>query len=537
MLWWGRPLPHPSIEQNYFKAVITMPIEREDKAVELIGITKYFPGTVANYKVNLTVKKGEVLALLGENGAGKSTLMKILYGMYLPDEGEIWIDGKKADIRSPQDALSLGIGMIHQHFTLVPVHTVVENVLLSAFNTPKGKASVSEVAKEIEEIGKKYGLEVDPYAYVNQLTVGMQQRVEILKALYAGARILIMDEPTAVLTPQNTKKLFEFVRDFRKAGNSVVFITHKLNEVMEIADRIVVMRNGMVTGELSRQEASENELARMMVGKELEEITVTNPSEGNLSGEVVLSVRDLKVKSARGHMAVDQLSLDIRAGEIFGIAGVSGNGQEELAEALCGLRSVEGGEVLLEGRNIVGRKVVEIINEGVGYIPADRHREGLVLDMNIEENLILRKFESEKFSARGVLLQENIHQYAQKAIGEYAIKAPSSKVKVRGLSGGNQQKVVVAREMDIATTVLVAVQPTRGLDLGAIDYVHRTLLRARSEGKAILLISTELSEVLALSDRIGVIYRGRIVKVFNRQDAKVDEIGLAMMGVSNDETQ
>ncbi|MBO8153815.1 ABC transporter ATP-binding protein [Thermovirga sp.] len=514
-----------------------MLIGHENTAVELIGITKYFPGTIANYKVNLTVRKGEVLALLGENGAGKSTLMKVLYGMYMPDEGEIRVDGKKVDIRSPQDALALGIGMIHQHFTLVPVHTVVENVLLSAFNTPKGKLPVSEAAKEIEEIGRKYGLEVDPYALVNQLTVGMQQRVEILKALYAGARILIMDEPTAVLTPQNAQKLFEFVQDFRQAGNSVVFITHKLNEVMEIADRIVVMRGGKVTGELPREAASENELARMMVGKDLDEITVTNVSEGDSFGNIVLSIRNLRVKSARGHMAVDGLSLDIREGEIFGIAGVSGNGQEELAEALCGLRKIDGGEILLESKNIVGKKVMEIIKEGIGYIPADRHREGLVLDMSLEENLILRKFESESFSARGVLIQENIRRYAERAIDEYAIKTPSSKVKVRGLSGGNQQKVVVAREMDIATTALVAVQPTRGLDLGAIDYVHRTLLKAKAEGKAILLISTELSEILALSDRVGVIYRGKIVKVFNRQEAKVDEIGLAMMGVSNDEAQ
>ena len=500
--------------------------------VELSGITKYFTGVIANDRVSLEVRKGEVLALLGENGAGKSTLMKILYGMYQPDEGEIRVDGRKVAIRSPQDAMDLGIGMIHQHFTLVPVHTVVENVLLGAGKGPKARMSVDEASKEIVETGEAYGLEVDPDALIEQLPVGMQQRVEILKALFRGARILIMDEPTAVLTPQNTKRLFDFIKDFTKEGNSVVFITHKLQEVFEIADRIVVLRNGKVAGELPRDDASEKVLARMMVGREMEEIG--GRSAGVRSPrKKVLEVSGLKVRGSRGHWAVDGLDLDIAAGEILGIAGVSGNGQEELAEAICGLREVAEGNIMLEGESIPGRDAAEIIEAGVGYIPSDRHREGLVLDMSVEENLILKRFASPVFSNKGVLKEKEIREYSKRVIEDYSIKTYSPTERVRDLSGGNQQKVVIAREMDIARSLLVAVQPTRGLDLGAADYVHRVLLHARSEGRAILLVSTELSEILSLSDRIGVIYRGKILRFFDEPaTADIEEIGLVMMGVT-----
>lgn len=518
--------------------MIKMPIKETDLAVELIGITKYFPGTIANHDVYLKIKKGEVVALLGENGAGKSTLMKILYGMYQPDSGSIKVNGKDVKIRSPQDAMALGIGMIHQHFTLVPVHTVVENVLLGAGAEDKGRASVSEAVKEIERMGKAYDLEVDPFAFVRQLAVGMQQRVEILKALYRGAQTLIMDEPTAVLTPQNTERLFSFIRDFREAGHSVIFITHKLNEVLDIADRIVVLRSGNVVGELLRSEASERELAQMMVGREVADLSseVKAQEKDVHKKESILRVENIKVKGDRGHWAVDSLSMNIDGGEIFGIAGVSGNGQEELAEALCGLRAVSEGQIILRDNSLVGKSVHDLIHEGIGYIPADRHREGLVLDMSVEENLILKRFSSSEFASRGVLSEKNIQLYAQKIIEDYAIKTPSSATKAKALSGGNQQKIVIARELGIASSLLVAVQPTRGLDLGAADYVHRALLNVRNEGQAVLLISTELSEVLTLSDRIGVMYRGRILKVFRREEADIEEIGLLMVGVTHDET-
>jgi len=503
-------------------------------AVELKGITKYFPGVVANDHVSLEVRKGEVLALLGENGAGKSTLMKILYGMYQPDAGQLVVEGRSAAIRSPQDAMNLGIGMIHQHFTLVPVHSVVENVLLGAGKGPKAKMSADEVAREIVRIGEAYGLEVEPDALVSQLPVGMQQRVEIMKALFRGAKTLIMDEPTAVLTPQNTEKLFDFIRDFTREGNSVIFITHKLQEVLDIADRIVVLRNGKVVGELPREDASEKTLARMMVGREMEQIR-KKAAYRESTAEKVLEISGLRVKGSRGHWAVENLDLEIAGGEILGIAGVSGNGQEELAEVICGLREATEGEIRLLGKPILGKDADEIIGYGVGYIPSDRHREGLVLDMSVEENLILKRFGSEDFSRKGILKKSEIRKYSESRIKRYSIKTFSPEERVRDLSGGNQQKVVIAREMDIAASLLVAVQPTRGLDLGAADYVHRTLLEARSAGKAILLVSTELSEILSLSDKIGVMYRGRILKFFDPADADIEEIGLAMMGVVSDE--
>ncbi len=507
---------------------------KAESAVELKGITKYFPGVVANDHVSLEVRKGEVLALLGENGAGKSTLMKILYGMYQPDEGQIIVDGHKATIRSPQDAMNLGIGMIHQHFTLVPVHSVVENVLLGAGKGPKSQMSAEEASREIVRIGEAYGLAVEPGSLVHQLQVGMQQRVEILKALFRGAKTLIMDEPTAVLTPQNTERLFVFIRDFTREGNSVVFITHKLQEVLEISDRIVVLRNGKVAGELAREDASEKTLARMMVGREMEEIGEKTAPRGS-AAEKVLEISGLWVKGSRGYWAVENLDLEIASGEILGLAGVSGNGQEELAEAICGLREAAEGEIRLGGKPIQGKDAAEIIGAGVGYIPSDRHREGLVLDMSVEENLILKRFGSKDFSRKGILKEGEIRKYSESLIGRYSIKTFSPEERVRDLSGGNQQKVVVAREMDIARSLLVAVQPTRGLDLGAADYVHRTLLEARSTGKAILLISTELSEILSLSDRIGVMYRGRVLKFFDPAGADIEEIGLVMMGVVSDE--
>jgi len=510
-------------------------LSNNDVVVELSGISKFFPGVLALDKVDLTVKRGEVLALLGENGAGKSTLMRILYGMYKPDEGEIKINGKIANIESAKDAMELGIGMIHQHFTLVPVHSVVENVMLGTITDPRRSFSVEETAKEIEKLGETYGLKVDPFATVNQLPVEMQQRVEIIKALYRGAKVLIMDEPTAVLTPQSTEMLFNFIRDFRRQGNSVIFISHKLNEVLEIADRIVVLRSGRVTGEIPRQDASEEELAVMMVGRELSNLKIRSINNVSLDKkEPILTIKDLKIKGDLGHWAVDSLNLEIFAGEIHGIAGVSGNGQDELTEALYGLRPVSEGNIFLNGTPLTKCKTRNIIDLGVGYIPADRHKEGLVLDMSVEENLVLKGFDLSPFSRKGILQEGSIRQYATQVIESYAIKTPTPDTPVRYLSGGNQQKVVIAREIAVARFLLIAVQPTRGLDIGSTEYVHQILLKARNDGRGVLLISTELSEILSLSNRISVIYRGRILKTLDRRDVNIDEIGLLMMGVTTE---
>lgn len=497
--------------------------------ITLKNITKYFPGTIANDHIDLTLAGGEVLALFGENGAGKTTLMSILYGLYQPDEGEIFIKGEQVKIRSPHDAMEYGIGMIHQHFTLVPVHTVVENIILGTEQASLKYLNIEEKVKKIEKIGNKYGLEVDPFAIIRQLPVGMQQRVEIIKALYRNAQILIMDEPTSVLTPQETEKLFNFIRDFKAKGHSVIFISHKLNEVMEIADKITVLRDGKIVGNVSRSEASESQLTHMMIGRDLE-ITKTNNTIHPKSE--MLKIENLIIVGDRKSKVIDDISFTVQEGEIFGIAGVSGNGQEELAQALCGLRKVKSGQITLSDKDITNKDVLSIIHQGVGYIPADRHKEGLVLDMSIEENLFLKNHSNPMFFHYGFLNQNKIQENARNLMRDFEIKAASSKSRAMTLSGGNQQKVAVAREVNIGTKLLVAIQPTRGLDLGAIDYVHKTLLKEKKEGKAILLISTELSEIMTLSDRIGVMYRGKLLKIIQRKDAKVDEIGLLMAGIT-----
>ena len=504
--------------------------DAKEVAVRLKGIRKCFPGTVANDRIDLEVDRGEVLALLGENGAGKTTLMRILYGMYQADEGELLIDGKPVTINSPHDAMNLGIGMIHQHFTLVPVHSVVENVMLGM----DGPYDPAKVAREITDLGRRYGLEVDPHAVVRLLPVGMQQRVEILKAMIRGARILIMDEPTAVLTPRETSKLFDFAREFRAGGNSVIFITHKLNEVMEIADRITVLRAGRTVGSIRREEASESTLARMMVGRDLE-LTPGHPAQD--VGDVILDVDSISVVSSRGNRVIDGLAFEIRAGEILGIAGVRGNGQAELAEVLRGLRKVEKGDIRVAGKSITNRNPLAVIAEGVGYIPSDRQKDGLVLDMTVAENLVLKGSWDVQFTSGCFLKMDAIEHNAERQIDEFSIKTPSVFTGAKALSGGNQQKVVVAREIAIASKLLVAVQPTRGLDLGATDYVHRVLLRERDEGKAVLLISTELQEIMSLSDRIGVMYRGSLLKVFSRENADIGEIGLLMTGVRGESNE
>ncbi len=494
-------------------------------ALALRGITKAFPGVLANSDVTISVGEGEVRALLGENGAGKSTLVKILYGLYQPDSGSIEVDGRTVSIRSPRDAMTLGIGMIHQHFTLVPVHTVWENVVLGLAPNDGKPLSRDVAAAEIDALGKKYGLEVDPFARIDQLSVGMQQKVEILKALYRRARILVLDEPTAVLTPGEAENLFSFLREFRASGNTVLFITHKLAEVFAVADSVTVLRGGRNAGDFRVSDASESDLVTCMVGREL---VLTEGKPAGSPGNVVLDVRALSILGDRGNRVVDTLSLSVREGEILGIAGVSGNGQEELADVLCGLRIPESGEVLLDGRSIRSGVPEAAFQAGTGYIPADRHREGLVLDMTVEENLILKNLSA--YSRFGFLRTKKVRENAERLINQFGIKTPSPAAKVKGLSGGNQQKIVAAREIEAGSRLLVAVQPTRGLDLGAADHVHRTLLDERDRGKAVFLVSTELSEVLKLSDRIAVIFRGRILGEFKRSEASVEKIGMLLAG-------
>ncbi len=494
-------------------------------ALALKGITKAFPGVLANSDVTISVGEGEVRALLGENGAGKSTLVKILYGLYQPDSGSIEVDGRTVSIRSPRDAMTLGIGMIHQHFTLVPVHTVWENVVLGLVPDDGKPLSRDAAAAEIDALGKKYGLEVDPFARIDQLSVGMQQKVEILKALYRRARILVLDEPTAVLTPGEAENLFSFLREFRTSGNTVLFITHKLAEVFAVADSVTVLRGGRNAGDFRVSDASESDLVTCMVGREL---VLTEGKPAGSPGNVVLDVRALSILGDRGNRVVDTLSLSVREGEILGIAGVSGNGQEELADVLCGLRIPESGEVLLDGRSIRSGVPEAAFQAGTGYIPADRHREGLVLDMTVEENLILKNLSA--YSRFGFLRTKKVRENAERLINQFGIKTPSPAAKVKGLSGGNQQKIVAAREIEAGSRLLVAVQPTRGLDLGAADHVHRTLLDERDRGKAVFLVSTELSEVLKLSDRIAVIFRGRILGEFKRNEASVEKIGMLLAG-------
>jgi simple sugar transport system ATP-binding protein len=499
--------------------------------IEMKNIKKVFPGTIANNNVSIKVHKGEVISLLGENGAGKTTLMKILYGMYKADYGEIKINGEKVNISSPQKAKELGIGMIHQHFTLVPVHTVLENVMLQ-MNEAYNPKSIKE---KIKIIGNKYQLKVDPKAVINELPVGFQQRVEIIKALLGSSKLLIMDEPTAVLTPQETDKLFNFIREFKKEGNSVIFITHKLNEVMEISDRVVVLRDGKKIDSITKNEADKDTLTKMMIGREFDFEVKKNRTE---IGEKILEVDNISLVGEKGNRILNNLSLDVKAGEIFGVAGVSGNGQEELADALTGQRDISAGDIRLKGKSIANLKSREILNIGVGYIPADRQKVGLVLDMTVEENLILKStYDSRYFNKYAVLKSRELREDANQKIQNFNIKVSSPEASAHSLSGGNQQKVVVAREVTIGKKMLVASQPTRGLDFGAACYVKETLESEKSKGKAILLISNELSEIMELSDRIGVIYEGEILDVFEKNEVDINKIGLLMTGVRGDSVE
>lgn len=494
--------------------------------LELKGIVKAFPGIVANKNVDLTVKAGEVHALLGENGAGKSTLMNILYGLIQPDGGEILFERAKVQIHSPKHAIEAGIGMVHQHFMLIPALTVVENIILGMDDDRKLAMDTKAVAKHILTLSQKYDLAVDPYARVSELTVGQQQRVEIVKALYRECRLLILDEPTAVLTPQETEQLFHIIRQLKSENKSVIFITHKLSEVMEICDRITVLRSGEAVGTVAAANTNPRELAQMMVGKEvLFEVGKTSREPG----EVVLDVQHLTV-CQKGVTVVNDLSLRVHAGEIYGIAGVDGNGQSELIRAITALKKKTGGHVAICGRNVTKATPGAVLNCNVAHIPEDRQSVGAIMGMSIKENLLLHDYRKRAYKKNGLLNWKRIAAHAREVIEKYNIKTPGEENLVMELSGGNQQKMIVARELEKCPKLLLAVHPTRGVDVGAIEFIHRQIVAARDTGCAVLLVSTELDEIMSLSDRIGVIYEGRILGEMPAKDAQIGKIGLLMAG-------
>ena len=498
----------------------------EAPLLELQGITKRFPGVLANDRVDFDLRPGEVHALLGENGAGKSTLMNVVYGIYQAEEGEIRLRGRPVVIRSPHDAIDVGIGMVHQHFMLIPVMTVAENIVL-AVEPRKGPFLDLDAAKErVRELSRRHGLAVDPGAKVEAIGVGQQQRVEILKALYRGAQILILDEPTAVLTPQEVRELFGIIESLRSEGTSIIFISHKLKEVLEVADRITILRRGRKVDTVPREGATEQGLARLMVGREVLLQVDKGPAQ---PGEPLLQVEDLRVRDDRGVEAVKGVSLEVRAGEIVGLAGVDGNGQAELVEALTGLRRPAAGRVVVAGKAVTGSDARTVLEAGAGHIPEDRHRRGLVLDFTLAENLALHDFRSPPESRFGWLFPGRLIARARRLIQEYDVRGGGPQTLAASLSGGNQQKVVVARELSRDPSVLIAAQPTRGLDVGAIEFVHRRLVEERDAGRAVLLVSLELDEILSLSDRILVIYEGEIVGEYE-PGASDEELGIAMAG-------
>jgi ABC-type uncharacterized transport system ATPase subunit len=498
----------------------------------LRGITKRFPGILANDHIDLDLHRGEVHALLGENGAGKSTLMNVLYGLYHPDEGEIRINGSPITLRSAADAIDAGIGMVHQHFMLVPVMTVAENIVLATEPTTGGFLLDYDAARRrVRDLAGTFRFAVDPNARVQDITVGQQQRVEILKALYRNADILILDEPTAVLTPQESHELFEILKTLKQEGMSIIFISHKLNEVLEIADRISVLRRGKRIDTVPRAGATTEALARLMVGRE---VLLRVEKEPAKPGDLVLEVQDLRVLDDRHLEAVRGVSLDVRAGEIVGVAGVDNNGQSELIDAIAGLRKPASGTVRIAGTDVTGANARRVLDTGLGHIPEDRQRRGLVLEFSIAENAALEDYRHEPDSKLGWLFPRRLIARAVRLIKEFDVRGGGPQTRAGALSGGNQQKLVVGREVSRDPKVLIAAQPTRGLDVGAIEYVHRRLVTERDEGRAILLVSLELDEILSLSDRILVIYEGRIVREFP-PDVSEDEIGLAMTGGHRDE--
>lgn len=503
-------------------------------ALEVRNVTKRFPGVLANDQVNMTLRKGEIHALLGENGAGKSTLMNVIYGLYAPEEGQVFVDGQEVQIKDPNDAIALGIGMVHQHFMLVPVFSVAENIMLGSEELKGPALDIKTVQEKIRALSREYNLEVDPKAIVEDLPVGTQQRVEIIKALYRNARILVLDEPTAVLTPQEADDLFTIMRQLTEQGVSIIFITHKLREVLAVADSITVMRRGKVVGTAKPQGLTENDLANMMVGREVTlrvEKTSAHPTD------TVLEIENLTVLDERGIKAVRDVSLNVRAGEILGIAGVQGNGQTELAEALTGLRKVENGRIVLDGQAVPQENPRYMFEHGMAHVPEDRHKHGLVLTYNLADNVALVTYYKPPY-AKGIQRNDTaVLADTEALIEEFDVRTPNAFVTASTLSGGNQQKLIVAREMHRQNKLLIVNQPTRGLDVGSIEFIHKRIIEARDAGVAVLLISAELDEILSLADRIVVMFHGAVMATMPIEKANKERLGLLMAGVSEDELE
>lgn len=503
-----------------------------EKVIEMKNITKKFGDFVANDSVNFDVFKGKVHALLGENGAGKSTLMNILYGLYQPTSGEIFINGKKVNITNPNIAIDYGIGMVHQHFMLVKPFTVTQNIILG--REPISKMSVlnmNKAVQDVKEISERYGLYVDPNAKIEDISVGMQQRVEILKALYRGAEILILDEPTAVLTPQEIVELIQIIKNLTKEGKSIILISHKLMEITDAADFCLIIRRGKHIDTVVIDETDEKRLASKMVGRE---VSFSITKKDKKPGEEIFSIKDLVVKDNRDIVAVNKLNLSVKKGEIMGLAGIDGNGQTELLEAITGLRKVESGEIIINGKNITNNTPFQVINKKISHIPEDRQKRGLILDFDISENTILENYYKTPFANKGILQYDNIHLYARELIDKFDVRPKEELKKARTLSGGNQQKVIIAREVSNDPDLLIAAQPTRGLDVGAIEFVHKSLIEQRDKDKAVFLISFELDEIMNVSDRIAVIYEGKIVGIMDAKDAEIEKLGLMMAGGGNE---
>ena len=503
----------------------------ESAVLEARQISKYFPGVVANEDVNLSLNPGEILALLGENGAGKSTLMNIIYGLYQPSSGEIRVKGRSVKMHSPRDAIDLGIGMVHQHFQLVPVMTVVENVMLGSESVRQGLLDRAKVSKRIQQLSQDYQLEVDPNALVEDLPVGIRQRVEIIKALYREADILILDEPTAVLTPQEIEGLFSVMDLLRKQGKSIIFITHKLKEVLRIADRISVLRRGKVVGEATPSEATEPGLAAMMVGRE---VMLQVDKQKAQPGKPVLQVKGVEARDDLGEICLRNVELEVHSGEIVGVAGVQGNGQTELVEVLTGLRELDQGTLLIGGQDLTNKNPREITDQGrICHVPEDRHAFGMVAGYSVANNLVLNSYYKPPFANGVTVQQEGIEQHAEALVEKFDVRTPSVHTSGGSLSGGNQQKMVIARELSRPIQLLIAAQPTRGIDVGSIEFIHQQIVAKRDEGVAVVLVSSELDEILALSDRIVVMYRGSIIGEVDGKGATRQHLGLLMAGVKS----
>ncbi|KGR91184.1 heme ABC transporter ATP-binding protein [Ureibacillus massiliensis 4400831 = CIP 108448 = CCUG 49529] len=496
--------------------------------IEMLGIRKEFGGFVANNNITLQVKKGEIHALLGENGAGKSTLMNVLFGLYQPEGGEIKVKGKTVKITDPNVANDLGIGMVHQHFMLVDKFSVTENIILGAEPTKLGVVNIKKAAKEIQALSEKYSLDVDPYAKIEDISVGMQQRVEILKTLYRGADIIIFDEPTASLTPQEISELMEIMKRLVEEGKSIILITHKLKEIMEVSDRVTIIRKGEGIGTVVTADTNPDQLAEMMVGRQVTFKTEKGPANPT---EEALHIENLVVLDYRGIEKVKHLNLSVRKGEIVGIAGIDGNGQSELIEAITGLRKVKSGKVIMNGQDVTNKKPRKITETGLGHIPSDRHKHGLVLDFTIGHNMVLQTYYREPFSKFGIMNYKEISKKANEIIDQYDVRTGHGEISpARSLSGGNQQKAIIGREVDRNPELLIAALPTRGLDVGAIEFIHQKLIEQRDKGKAVLLISFELDEVMNVSDRIAVIHDGEIVDIVLPNETDEQELGLLMAG-------